>query len=68
MTDYPDYPCPNCEQELRDLISFKNLLDHYGRDKILSCPHCGIKLVLDYDEYVGADGFDEEYWSFKRIL
>lgn len=61
------YPCPNCKKELQDLISFENLVDQYDKDKILLCPHCSIKIQMDYDEYVGDDGFDEEYWSFRII-
>lgn len=61
------YPCPNCEQELLDLVSFENLLDQYGKQKILNCPQCDIELILDYDEYVNDDWSEEEYWSFRTI-
>lgn len=61
------YPCPNCEQELQSLISFDNLVDQYDKDKTLHCLYCNIAIRLDYDEYIGDDGFEEDYWSF-RIL
>lgn len=61
------YPCPNCEQELQSLISFDNLVDQYNKDKILRCPHCGIKIKLDYDENIDDDGFEEDSWSFRIV-
>lgn len=62
-----NYPCPNCEQELQSLISFDNLCDQYGKDKILHCPYCNTAVRLEYDEYVTDDWTEEEYWPFRSI-
>lgn len=67
MIDPSYYPCPQCEYELEELVSFQNLCDQYDKDKILVCPSCNVKLKLEYDEYVDDDGYDNSYWSFRQL-
>lgn len=63
------YPCPSCEKDISNLVSWDNLMAQLDQNIMLFCPHCSVGLKLEYDEeYYPDTGEEYEIWSFHIAI